>query len=117
MSSQSMILRAERLRSLAFSELTTGYLAMGTPFSNAVRILHLQNLTNANVLYSFDGLLPDGILAANGGFILLDATANKINDNGLFIKVGTHMHFALVSGDVAPTSGNVYMSVFYAARD
>ncbi len=112
MATQAIKLWPEPLRSLAFDDLSTSFAALGDPFANPVRIMHLQNLTDVTIIYSFDGTTDHGAVAA-GSFILLDVTANKTLDQGEFIAVGTTISVALISGDTAPTEGDVYLSVFY----
>ena len=56
MSSQvsSVRVRYEILRSLGFAAISGVYAGVGTPFANGVRILKVTNLTDANLLISFD---------------------------------------------------------------
>lgn len=115
MATQAIKLKAEALRSLEFDDLSTSFVALGDAFENPARIIHLQNLTDANVIYSFDGTTDHGVVAA-GGFILLDITANKSLDQGEFISQGTTVYIALITGADAPSSGDVYLSVFYGSK-
>ena len=104
----------EELRSLAFGSLSTSYAAVGSGFINPIRIFHLQNLTDANIVYSFDGVTDHGVIAA-GSFLLLDVTANKTIVDGEFISRGTVISVATIAGETAVSTGNVYLSVFYGA--
>lgn len=112
MSTQAIRLRAEALRSLAFGSISSTYTAIGSKFAHPTRIMHLQNLTNADIVWSMDGITDHGVIAS-GGFLLLDVVANKTLDQGQFISEGTIM-YAKSSGD--PTSGSVYLSVFYGSK-
>lgn len=114
MATQAIKLVAEGLRSLAYTSLSTSYAALGEEFSNPIRIFHLQNLTDANIIYSFDGVNAHGVVAA-GSFLLLDVTANKTLPQGEFISAGTIVSVRTISGETAPTSGSVYLSVFYGS--
>lgn len=114
MATQAIKLVAEGLRSLAYTSLTTSYIALGSEFFNPIRIFHLQNLTDANIVYSFDGANAHGVVAA-GSFLLLDITANKTLPQGEFIAAGTIVSVRTIDGEVAPTSGSVYLSVFYGS--
>lgn len=116
MATQAIKLRAEALRSLAYTSLSTSFAALGSAFANPCRILHLQNLTDENIYYSFDGTTNHGVVPA-GSFVLLDITANKSLDQGEFIAQGTIVYVATISGDAAPTLGHVYLSVFYGAKN
>lgn len=116
MATQAIKLKAEALRSLAYDDLSATFAALGSPFENPARIIHLQNLTDVNVVYSLDGTTDHGIVAS-GGFLLLDVTANKTLDQGEFIAAGTTMYIALITGAASPTSGDVYLSVFYGSKN
>ena len=115
MATQALKLKAEALRSLSYSALSTTFAALGSAFAHPARIIHLQNLTDVNIIYSFDGSTNHGVVAA-GNFLLLDVTANKTLDQGEFIAQGTTIYIALISGAAAPTLGNVYLSMFYGAQ-
>jgi hypothetical protein len=112
MATQAIRLRAEPLRSLAAASIGTSYTALGDPLVNPARIIHLQNATNADIVWSMDGINDHGFLAA-GAFILLDITANKSLDQGEFIAIGTQ--FYVDYPDTQPTTGAVYLSVFFGA--
>lgn len=113
MATQAIRLRAETLRSLAYGSLGSSYTAIGSAFDNPARIIHLQNLTNVDITWSMDGTNDHGVVAS-GSFILLDITANKSLDQGEFIAQGTTF-YAKTSG--SPSSGSVYLSVFYGSRN
>jgi hypothetical protein len=116
MATQAIRLRPEEMRALDFGQLSTTYAALGSAFENPIRIFHLQNLTDANILYSFDGTTDHGIVAA-GSFILLDVTANKSLDQGEFISAGTTIYVATLVDETPPTSGYVVLSVFYGSTN
>lgn len=113
---QAIRLRAEALRSVDYLDLSSTYRAMGDPFENSARIIHLQNLTDVIVIYSLDGVTDHGVIAA-GGFVLLDCTSNKTSDQGMYIAQGTTIYVATITGAIAPTSGDVYLSVFYGSKN
>lgn len=108
---QSRDMRAQALRSLAFGGISGTYATIGTPLINQIRIIHLSNLTDKTIIFSFTGN-TDHIILPSGGFILLDLCSNKINDGGLFVSNHTQM-YAKDNGSAA-TSGAVYVSAFYA---
>lgn len=109
---QDRRLRADALRSLAFGGIGVAYAPVGTAFPEPMRIMELQNLTDANVIFSFTGN-TDHIVVPSNGFFLIDVMANDWEDSGFFIQAGTRIHVKRESG--APTSGSVYVSAFYAA--
>lgn len=108
--SQSRRMLAQAIRSLGFAAIGGGFTAIGTPLTNMVRILHITNLTDATLMFSFTGNTDHIILAANS-FILLDFCSNKINDGGFFVSENTQMFIRQVG---VPTSGTVYISAFHA---
>lgn len=108
---QGRRLRADALRSLAFGGISGAYAPVGTAFPEPIRIMMLQNLTDANVIFSFTGN-TDHIVVPSGGFVLLDVMTNQWEDSGFAIQVGTIMHVKQESA--GPTTGNVYISAFFA---
>lgn len=103
-------LRADLVRSLGFASIVVGYTAIGTQLSHPTRIFMMQNLTDAELMFSFDGVNDHFVLAASG-FILLDVTTNDIDGSGFFISKGSQL---MVKRIGTPTKGNVYLSTFYA---
>jgi hypothetical protein len=106
-------LGVEPARYLAFGSITADYLEVGTPITNPVRILRIQNLTDAILWFSYDGENDHEAMAANS-FLLLDVTANKSLDNGLYIPLGTQIYVKRLG---TPTTGSVYVSVYYGSTD
>ncbi len=112
MSTQSLAIRLypEPLQSLAFDAVGATYALLGT-LANPSRIFQLQNTTDVQVFFSFDGTNDHLTLPADS-FILLDLTANKSN-------VGQVANFAQGQkiyarrGAVATTLGNVYLSTIF----
>jgi hypothetical protein len=99
----------EPVRSLAFGSISGTYAGIGTSFSNAIRIIFVQNLTDSTLMFSLNGIDDHFPLPANG-FLLLDVTANKTLPQGAFIAEGTRIYVKEVG---APSMGNVYVSTFY----
>ena len=107
---QSRRMLAQPIRSLGFAAVGAGFTAIGTPLTHMIRILHISNLTDATLMFSFTGTTDHIILAANS-FILLDLCSNKLDDGGFFVSENTQMFIRQVG---VPTSGTVYISAFYA---
>lgn len=104
-------LRAEPLRSLAYTGISSSYAPIGIPLSNPTRILLVQNLTNATLTFSYDGVNDHFVLPANG-FKLTDITTNELPQaGGFFVSRGTQMS---VKTNGTPSSGSVYVSAEYA---
>lgn len=111
--SQAIKLVPEAARSLAFGSIEAGYIGIGTAISNPVRILHIQNLTDETLMFSYDGINDHFPLPQNG-FFLLDITANKSRDQGFYLAEGTRIY---VKQDGIPTSGSVYVTVYYGSTE
>ena len=114
---QSRRMLAQPLRELAFGGVGASFTPIGNPLSNQIRIIHIYNLTNVTLMFSFTGNTDHFRLPANG-FLLLDLCCNKINDGGFFVSENTQMY--VKQDGSAPTSGTVNVSAYYAyetARD
>lgn len=107
--SSTIKLFPEPLRSLGFASIGAGYMGIGTALDNPSRILHIQNLTDATLLFSFNGIDDHEVLPANA-FLLLDLTANRTTDSGAYIAAGTRIY---VKQSGVATSGSVYVASFY----
>jgi hypothetical protein len=102
----------ETQSSLAFGSIVAGYTAINTGFTRPIRQLFVQNLTDGLLQFSFDGTNDHFPLPANG-FMLVDVTANEVNNEGFFIGQGTIISVKRID---TPTSGSVYVSAFYGGR-
>lgn len=111
--SYAIRMTAEPLRTLAAASIGVNYAAVGNVLAHPVRILLISNLTDADVVFSIDGI-NDHVALPSSGFILLDAAANQTHTQGAFFPQGMGI-FAKRIG--TPTAGNVYVSVFYATAD
>ena len=113
MSSLSIRVRYEALRSLAFGGISGAYAGVGTSFDNPVRMLKVSNLTDANLIISFDGVIDRDIIPANTVEVL-DYGSNKAMPGGqLDQSIGERVYVKQAGG--APTSGSVYVTVIYAS--
>ena len=109
MSKLAIRLKPETVRSLAAASVVGGYTAVGTEFLEPSRILILQNLTDGDVMFSFDGV-NDHLAVAGPGAFVLDITSNKGVAGGLFIAQETIIYVKRID---TPTTGSVYVSTFY----
>jgi hypothetical protein len=108
--SQNLSIRMlpEALRSLAAGSISATYAGIGTAFQNPVRIFHLQNQTDVGLTFSWDGL-TDNVYLPAGAFLLLDVTSNSSLPAGaIYFGQGQRLY---VKG--SPTTGSVYLSIFY----
>jgi|ERR1017187_9190350 hypothetical protein len=110
----SLAIRAkfEPLRSLAYTSITSSYVAVGSPLANPGRIMKVDNLTNALLIFSIDGINNHFVVPANG-FFLVDLCSNKSQKHGLYMPTGATL-FVKESG--TPSSGSVYFSMIYGSE-
>lgn len=102
-------LQAEPVRSLAAGVIGVGYMGVGTELEYPARIISVQNLTDATLMFSFNGVDDHFPLPADG-FLLLDITGNRTVSTGFFIAESTRLYVKLID---EPTTGSVYFTSFY----
>lgn len=95
------------LRSLAFGSIGASYAAIGTALTRPARLIKIDNLTDATLLFSIDGTSDHTVIPANG-FLLLDIATNQEDTQGFEIATGTSFY---VKESGTPTSGSVYVTV------
>ena len=105
----SVRLTCEPLRSLAFGSIGAGYTAVGTALAYPARMVIIQNLTDALLMFSFDGTNNHLPLSA-GDKLILDITANKTIEPGFFDAKGQTLY---VKQSAVPSTGSVYLTAFY----
>lgn len=106
-------LAAEPLRSLAFGSISSVYMGIGTALAHPSRIFWLQNLTDASLSISMDGI-TDHMYLVSGAVFILDNTSNK-STNGGALSFAQGTRFYVKDDGVAPTSGQVTITTFYGA--
>ena len=109
--SNSVRMRIEALRSLGFGSMGASYVAIGTAFAHPIRILQIQNETDATLLFSMDGVTDHLIFPSAGGAVY-DLTTNKAREQGWYVSQGTTIY---VKNSGTPSSGTVYVSAFYGS--
>ncbi|MFP3859214.1 MAG: hypothetical protein ACLFUW_00180 [Bacteroidales bacterium] len=102
----------EPLREVASGSITGSYTALGSAIIDHARIVRIVNATNDQAYLSLDGSTDHIRMAANS-FYLLDFSTNKVRDDGLFLPVGTTFYVKHTGS--APTSGNLWIEICYAA--
>lgn len=105
-------LLAEPVRTLAAASIGAAYMGIGTGLDNPSRIIFVQNLTDATVMFSLDGI-TDHFPLPTGGFLLLDVTTNRTLSQGCFISQGQRLY--VKEEGTGPTTGSVYVSSFYGS--
>ena len=101
----------EPIKTLAAGSIGASYMGIGTAFDNPVRILFVQNLTDAGLMFSFDGI-DDHFALPSNGFLLLDISANKTTERGFFLGEGQRLYVKEIA---TPATGDVYVSGFYGS--
>lgn len=104
----------EPIRESAFGAITGSFTALGVPTTEYVRLISLNNTTNADVYVSFDGVTNHLRLPATS-FQLFDLSSNKIRDDGLFIAVGTQIYVKYVS--TLGSTGAFFVECMHAEGD
>ena len=98
-------------RALAFGAIGAVYAAVGAALASPARIFILNNLTDADMDFSIDGVTDHFILPPNS-FKLIDVTANKVRDDGFFIREGTVFYVKQTAA--AATAGSVVIEIIRA---
>jgi len=99
----------EPVRSLAFGSIGAAYMGVGTPTDHPARMVLIQNFTDADLMFSFDGIEDHFPVKFDSSFIL-DVSSNKTIDTGFFIEQGSRLYVKEID---TPTTGSVYFTVFY----
>ncbi len=105
----SIVVKVDVLRSLGFGSIGASFLPIGIPFEHPMRILKIINVTNTDMIISFDGINNNDYVPA-GGFTLYDLTTNQNESAGWFFKTGTQVYVKYAS---APASGSVLVVALY----
>jgi len=110
----------ETQRSLAHDAFDVTYTKVGSSFSAPVRMLMVQNLTDATLQFSVSGgdtaadALNDHFVLQTGTQVIFDFSANRVQDYAFMFAKGD----AVFVKDVGtPTTGNVYVSVVCGVGD
>ena len=111
----SVRVRFEDLRSLGFAGIGAAYAAVGTPLTHPIRILKIVNLSDIDLLVSFNGI-DDKDIVPTKGFVLYDLSTNKSDTGGYFeVPVGDRVYVKQEAA-VAATAGSVYVTAIYASH-
>jgi hypothetical protein len=103
--------RFEELRQLAFGAIGAAYVACGGATGDHTRLFTIHNMTDVDLYVSLDGSTTQ-LRVVSGEARVLDLTANKVRDDGLFVPQGTTFWVKAVAG--APSSGAFWIEVMYA---
>ena len=100
----------EPVRTLGFAAVGPAYVGVGTALNFPARQIFVQNYTDAQLMFSFDGINDHFPLAPNS-FFLDDLTSNRTLETGYFIAKGDRLYVRHMG--VAPTTDAVWFSVLY----
>jgi hypothetical protein len=106
-------LAVEPVRTLAFGAIGAAYMGVGPSMTRPIRMLLIQNLTDAYMMFSFDGI-DDHIPLADQSFVLLDIGSNRGVSQEFSMAQGSRVYVKQFQG--APGSGAVYITTFYGAE-
>lgn len=113
MAGQEIRLMLEPVRTLAFGSISGTYAGVGTAIDNPARIFWINNLSDTDLMCSFDGV-NDHFPIPSDSFLILDTTSNKTVTSGFYLAEGTRLYVKELSGTAA-TTGSVYFTVFYGS--
>ena len=105
-------LAVEPVRSLAFGAIGAAYTGIGTTLVRPVRMFLIQNLTDAYMMFSFDGI-NDNFPLANSSYIILDIATNTGPAMEFSLAQGSRLYVKQLAG--AAGSGSVYFTTFYGS--
>ena len=110
MSGKSLV-QIDTLRSLDFSLIGAGYVAVGSALSVNARIICLTNATEGDMLFTTNTSV-DQFFIAKGSFKLLDLQSNMNAqfDDQYVGPIGWRFYVKQIT---APVSGKVYLEVVY----
>lgn len=103
----------EPIRSRAAGDIDANYQAVGAALSQPIRILFVQNFTDAAVMFSTDGVTDHFALPANG-FLLIDISSDTTPEQAFFISKNTIFYVKQLG---VPTTSSVYISTVYGYGD
>lgn len=99
------------IRTIGFAAIGALYAGVGTALGRPARIIYILNVTDEDLMFSFDGI-NDHFVVAENGFLLLDISANKTIETGFFLAEGQRLY---VRELVSPAAGDVWFSTFFGA--
>lgn len=103
-------MQVEAVRTIDAGSIGAVYSSVGTGFTNPARLIHLQNLTNATLWFSYNGV-DDHFPLIEQSFLLLDVTSNKADPGGgYYLPAGQRLYVKRLQ---TPTTGTVYLTVYY----
>ncbi len=112
-STLSIRMLAEPLRTLAQASIGAAYMGIGTPLDFPSRLVFIQDLTDATLVFSLDGVNDHFVLPSMSNFVF-DVTTNTPQTLGCYIGAGTRFYVKELG---LPSTGSVYLSSFYGSNN
>lgn len=103
---------SETMRTLAFGAVGAAFTAIGTPITNASRMLKIDNFTDQTLNFSDDGVNTKFQLTTMTS-LFLNITTNRSDVGGVYCYAA-HTQFWVLAPGSAPGSGQVNVSTWYA---
>src|SRR3990167_5621049 len=101
------------VKSLAAGSIVAGYTLIGSELYYASRVLIVQNLTDASLMFSDDGTNDKFPLAAGTSFVL-DIATNDAQEDPWFYPAKKKIYVKRIG---TPTTGSVYVTSIYGKTD
>jgi len=110
MTNNTQVVQIDTLRSIAFGSISGTYAAIGTAFTEPVRLICFTNTTDGDMFLSDDGV-NNKMFIPKGAFKLFDLTSNKFSATSFWVlPIGTQFY---VKQSTAPTLGAVYIECLW----
>lgn len=115
--SNSIVMQFELLKTINAGQIQNGYNPIydsnnNAYFLNPCRMLLVNNMTNAPLMFSNDGVNDKFSVPANTS-IIFDFCTNKTVQEGAFVTEDTRLFVKTRYTGVFPTSGDVDVTVIY----
>lgn len=110
---QNIRLRLEPVRSIAAASITPTYMGVGTSIDHPARMIMIQNLTDATLMFSLNGV-DDHFPLPTSGLLIVDVSTNMSISKGFFLSQGERLYVKELD---VPTTGSVYFTVFYGSEN
>ena len=106
----SAVCTIDAIRSLGFVSISGAYAAVGSPTTNAARLICFTNNTDGDMFFTYDPTV-DQLFVAAGSFKLFDICSNRDDRNGVYL-LPSSLQWS-VKQSTAPSRGSVYIEVLY----
>ena len=110
----SLRLQADPIHSLVFSSIGAAYMGIGTAFDESARMVYISNLTDATLMFSWDGV-DDHFPVYGCSALLLTITQNNEHVSESFSLPALSRLY--VKQLEIPATGTVYVTHFRGVND